>query len=205
MLREAGEPLPIRVIGSRALAAKGCRTPDRRVYEMTRLRLQQLFIRLDGRDYDEAGEGDAEGVGYVDATRDSARGHICRQSQGQILNVRKKKSSGQDSKFYSCEPIWPGYQSFHMEARNMSRMLPTVMVVLNQDERQILMGPWAGAGGFQGLAPKLQVKLSPNGELHLFDEEIGSIIRHMSYAQSGFRDRVRKVFRRSIAELMNRK
>lgn len=87
----------------------------------------------------------------------------------------------------------------------MSRMLPTVTVVLNEAESAILMGPWAGAGGFQGLAPKLQAKLSPSGELHLFDDEIGAIVRHMSYAQSGFRDRVRKVFRRSITELMNRK
>jgi|HubBroStandDraft_5_1064220.scaffolds.fasta_scaffold1182759_1 hypothetical protein len=87
----------------------------------------------------------------------------------------------------------------------MSRMLPTVTIHLNEVEREILMGPWAGGGGFQGLAPKLQAKLATDGELHLFDDEIGAIVRHMSYAQSGFRDRVRKVFRRSITELMNRK
>lgn len=87
----------------------------------------------------------------------------------------------------------------------MSRMPPTVMVALNEAEGAILMGPWAGSGGFQGLAPKLQAKLSPDGQLPLFDDEIGAIVRHMSYAQSGFRDRVRKVFRRSITDLMNRK
>ena len=80
----------------------------------------------------------------------------------------------------------------------MSRMQPAVTVVLNQVELEILLGPWAGGGGFQGLAPKLQAKVSPEGELHLFDDEIGAIVRHMSYAQSGFHDRVRKVFRRSI-------
>ena len=87
----------------------------------------------------------------------------------------------------------------------MSRMVPTVTIALHQIESEILMGPWAGSGGFQGLAPRLQAKLSPEGELHLLDEEIGAIVRHMSYTQSGFRDRVRKVFRRSITELMNRK
>jgi hypothetical protein len=49
VLREAGEPLPIRVIAARALARKGCRTPTRRVFKMTRIRLQQLFLRLDQR------------------------------------------------------------------------------------------------------------------------------------------------------------
>jgi hypothetical protein len=80
-----------------------------------------------------------------------------------------------------------------------------VTITLEPCELVILNGPWAGGGGFQGLAPKLQAKTSANGALHLVDEEIGAIIRHMSYAQSGFRDRVRKVFRRSMGELMNRK
>ena len=43
----AGEPLlPIRVIAARALARKGCRTPTRRIFKITRVRLQQLFLRL---------------------------------------------------------------------------------------------------------------------------------------------------------------
>jgi len=42
----------------------------------------------------------------------------------------------------------------------------------------------------------------PTGELPLFDEEIGAIVRHMGYVQSGFRDRLRKVFRRSFMERM---
>lgn len=87
----------------------------------------------------------------------------------------------------------------------MSRMLPTKTINLTPDELAILNGNWAGSGGFQGLAPRLQAKVSLTGELTLFDEEIGAIVRHMSYAQSGFRDRVRKVFRRSIMELMHRK
>jgi hypothetical protein len=80
-----------------------------------------------------------------------------------------------------------------------------VTISLEPTELRILNGPWAGGGGFQGLAPKLQAKASPQGELHLVDEEIGAIMRHMSYAQSGFRDRVRKVFGRSMDELMHRK
>jgi hypothetical protein len=87
----------------------------------------------------------------------------------------------------------------------MSRPPVEVTINLEPPELAILNGPWAGAGGFQGLAPKLQAKTSAQGELHLIDEEIGAILRHMSYAQSGFRDRVRKVFRRSMDDLMRRK
>jgi hypothetical protein len=47
ILREAGEPLPIRVIAARALALKDCRAPTRRIFKMIRVRLQQLFGRLE--------------------------------------------------------------------------------------------------------------------------------------------------------------
>ena len=47
ILREAGEPLPIRVIAARALARKDCHAPTRRIFKMTRVRLQQLFGRLE--------------------------------------------------------------------------------------------------------------------------------------------------------------
>lgn len=47
ILRESGEPLPIRVIAARALARKDCHAPTRRIFKMTRVRLQQLFGRLD--------------------------------------------------------------------------------------------------------------------------------------------------------------
>ena len=49
MLREEGAPLPIRVIAARVLARKGCPTPDRRVFRMTWVRLQQLFGRLEAK------------------------------------------------------------------------------------------------------------------------------------------------------------
>ena len=49
ILREAKKPLPIRVIAAKALDRKGCRTPDRRVFKMTRVRLQQLFLRLEAK------------------------------------------------------------------------------------------------------------------------------------------------------------
>jgi hypothetical protein len=84
----------------------------------------------------------------------------------------------------------------------MTKMLPTVTFHLTPDELSILNGSWNGGGGFQGLAPKLQAKALPTGELPLFDEEIGAIVRHMGYVQSGFRDRLRKVFRRSFMERM---
>jgi hypothetical protein len=80
---------------------------------------------------------------------------------------------------------------------DVTKTLPGVLIHLEPAELAILNGPWAGGGGFQGLAPKLQIKASPTGDLHLSDEEVGAIVRHMSYAQSGFRDRVRKAFRRS--------
>ena len=47
VLREAGEALPIRVIAARALAQKGCHAPTRRIFKLTRVRLQQLFGRLE--------------------------------------------------------------------------------------------------------------------------------------------------------------
>ena len=67
ILREAGEPLPIRVIAARALAQKDCRAPTRRIFKMTRVRLQQLFGRLErkGLTYS-VGERDAAGVSAVD-------------------------------------------------------------------------------------------------------------------------------------------
>ena len=37
----------VRVIAARALALKDCRTSDRRIFKMTRVRLQQLFGRLE--------------------------------------------------------------------------------------------------------------------------------------------------------------
>jgi hypothetical protein len=47
ILRQSGEPLPIRVIAARALARKDCHAPTRRIFKMTRVRLQQLFGRLE--------------------------------------------------------------------------------------------------------------------------------------------------------------
>lgn len=49
VLREASEPLPILIIAARALALKDCRTPDRRIFKMTRVRIQQLFGRVERR------------------------------------------------------------------------------------------------------------------------------------------------------------
>jgi hypothetical protein len=47
ILREVGDPPPIRVIAARALALKDCHVPTRRIFKMTRVRLQQLFGRLE--------------------------------------------------------------------------------------------------------------------------------------------------------------
>ena len=49
ILREAGEPLPVRVIAVRALATKGITLPDKRAMKLTRLRLQQAFVKLGRR------------------------------------------------------------------------------------------------------------------------------------------------------------
>jgi hypothetical protein len=80
-----------------------------------------------------------------------------------------------------------------------------VSIFLDAGELAILHGGWTGSGGFQTLGPHFAAKVLLTGKLHLFDEELGAIIRHMSYVQSGFRDRVRKIFRRSLNELMHRK
>jgi hypothetical protein len=59
---------------------------------------------------------------------------------------------------------------------------------------------WAALISVLVLAPKLQAKVTSAGQLSLDDEEVGEILRHMSYAQSGFRDRIRSVFGRSFRE-----
>lgn len=50
ILREAREPLAVRDIARRALAAKGVRHPEPRVWKTTRVRLQQYLGKLDHRD-----------------------------------------------------------------------------------------------------------------------------------------------------------
>jgi hypothetical protein len=45
VMREAGEPLAVRTIAVRALAAKGIALPDPRAMRWTRLRLQQVMAR----------------------------------------------------------------------------------------------------------------------------------------------------------------
>ena len=87
----------------------------------------------------------------------------------------------------------------------MPRIPSLATLTLTPDELALLNGPWAGSGGFQKhLAPKLQAKATHAGAIKLDDAELGEIVRYISYAQSGFRDRVRKVFRRSIMELMQK-
>jgi hypothetical protein len=49
VLREAGEPLPIRVIAVRALAIKGIDFPDAKARHLTRKRLRAVFLALDKR------------------------------------------------------------------------------------------------------------------------------------------------------------
>ena len=88
----------------------------------------------------------------------------------------------------------------------MSRVPRLAELTLTPGELAQLNAPWAGRGGFQKhLAPKLQAKVTQAGVVKVDDSELGEIVRYMSYDQSGFRDRVRKVFRRSIIELIERK
>ena len=49
MLREAGQPLSIRDMALGALKAKGVRFPDRRTMKGTRVRLREIFAKLQGR------------------------------------------------------------------------------------------------------------------------------------------------------------
>ncbi len=49
ILRTAREPLAVRDIARKALAAKGVRFPDKRVWKTTRVRLQQYLGQLDRR------------------------------------------------------------------------------------------------------------------------------------------------------------
>lgn len=64
VLREDGGPLPIRVIAARALAAKDCHAPTRRIFRMTRVRLQPLFRRLERKGVtDSVGKGERDAAG----------------------------------------------------------------------------------------------------------------------------------------------
>jgi hypothetical protein len=66
MLREAGRPLAIRDMALGALRAKGVRFPDRRTTKRTRVRLWEVFAKLQarGRGADSGErEGDPAGAG----------------------------------------------------------------------------------------------------------------------------------------------
>ncbi len=77
--------------------------------------------------------------------------------------------------------------------------LPTIR--LTQAQVDELNSPWNGSGGFQTLGPKLAAKVEADLTLKLTDAEYGTIVRHMNYAQSGFRDRVRRIFSSEVARL----
>jgi hypothetical protein len=62
MLREGGKPLAIRDMALGALRAKGVRFPDQRTMNRTRLRLRDVFAKLQAR-------GVARSVGTGKATR----------------------------------------------------------------------------------------------------------------------------------------
>ena len=94
------------------------------------------------------------------------------------------------------------------EAMNVwGQMMPNAprlpAVHLTQAQVDELKAPWNGKGGFQSLGPKLAAKVEPDLTLKLTDVEFGTIVRHMNYEQSGFRDRVRRIFGPEIARLAN--
>ena len=77
-------------------------------------------------------------------------------------------------------------------------------ITLTAAQAAELRAPWNGGGGFQTLGPALAGRLTSTDEIELEDDETGIIVRYMSYAQSGFRDRVRRIFRDHLTTLMNR-
>lgn len=88
----------------------------------------------------------------------------------------------------------------------MPRIPRLAKITLNPTELALLHAPWSGSEGFQKhLAPNIQAIVTPAGDLAFDDGEHGEIVRYMSYVQSGSRDRVHKVFRRSVINLMKRK
>ena len=84
----------------------------------------------------------------------------------------------------------------------MGRAPRRARITLDPAQAADLRKPWNGSGGFQTLGPELASRLSPSNEIILDDEEIGMIIRHMTYVSSGFRGRVRKIFRDHLVQLM---
>ena len=86
-----------------------------------------------------------------------------------------------------------------------SQMMPNApklpAIQLTQAQVDELKAPWNGRGGFQSLGPKLAAKVELDCTLKLTDIEYGTIVRHMNYEQSGFRDRIRRIFGSEIQRL----
>ena len=86
-----------------------------------------------------------------------------------------------------------------------SQMMPNApklpAIHLTQPQVDELKAPWNGRGGFQSLGPKLAAKVELDLTLKLTDIEYGTIVRHMNYEQSGFRDRICRIFGSEIKRL----
>lgn len=72
---------------------------------------------------------------------------------------------------------------------------------LEIEEISVLQRDVNGQGGLQSFLRRLQGKLDPNtGVITLEDDEVGKIIRMITYGPGGFEGRLRDAFRRPLSE-----
>ncbi|WP_147150829.1 hypothetical protein [Neoasaia chiangmaiensis] len=77
-----------------------------------------------------------------------------------------------------------------------------ILFRLNEEEREHLRSQ-IGIGGFQQkfFADKNRLD-AETGEIRLTDCELGKIIRYCSYGPGGFQNELRRIFKRSIDDLL---
>ena len=70
-----------------------------------------------------------------------------------------------------------------------------MVIVLSSSEKQRLMEPVNGEGGFQSLLRGLQQKLQADGHLNLSVDDLEKIPRYArKYKQGGYEDKLKAIF-----------
>ncbi|WP_349934743.1 hypothetical protein [Acetobacter sp. A11-2] len=78
-----------------------------------------------------------------------------------------------------------------------------ILFRLTPDEATALTAQ-KGQGGFQSLFAKRLAQFdSTRNEVRLTDEGLGMIVRHLSYGPGGFQLYLKKIFGRSLMDLLN--
>ncbi|MCH4024064.1 MAG: hypothetical protein LKH33_10215 [Acetobacter sp.] len=80
-----------------------------------------------------------------------------------------------------------------------------ILFRLTEEEANLLVDQ-KGQGGFQELFAADVTKFNPETrELRLNDEDLGMIVRHLSYGSGGFQSVLKSIFGRSLSNLQSGK